>query len=80
MSKRVANTKNVTARNGRVRVGWQKRKKADQLTQMRDQLKGKEADDQLKATLDGISSMIGKLLPKRLIPNKARRLRSRRGS
>lgn len=65
MSKRVANTKMTTARNGRVRLGWRRVQQLNMLTKAQEQLSLQEMTESVKEQLKTIKTFIKKALPRK---------------
>jgi hypothetical protein len=67
MSKRVANTTARTARNGRVRIGWRKRRMLEMYEQQKDQLSLGKLDEAATEAFNAFKQQIRKMLPKRFL-------------
>lgn len=67
MSKRVANTRATTARNGRVRIGWRKKRMLTILENQQEQLALGKLDDAAKAAFDTFKNKARQILPKKFL-------------
>lgn len=68
MSKRVANTRSRTARNGRVRIGWRKRRMLSILEKQEEQLALGKLVGEAKVALAAFRKKVASIVPKRFLP------------
>lgn len=66
MSKRVANTRAKTARNGRVRIGWRKRRMLSLLEKQEEQARLGKLTDEAKEKFRAFKRHVKRLIPKQL--------------
>lgn len=67
MSKRVANTRSMTARNGRIRIGWKKRRMLSILEKQEEQLALGQLNDKAKEALSAFRAKVKSILPKKFL-------------
>ena len=67
MSKRIANTRAVTARNGRVRYGWRVKKLKTDLEKVDEQLQMQDLDEKLRVKYENFKQRAISILPKKLL-------------
>ena len=67
MSKRVANTKERTARNGRIRIGWRKRRMLTMLDKQEEQARMGKLDDEAKEKFEAFKKQVRRLIPKQIL-------------
>lgn len=68
MSKRVANTRAKTARNGRVRIGWRKRRALTIMEQQAEQARMGFLDEMATAAFNSFAAKVRSMVPKRFLP------------
>ena len=67
MSKRIANTKENTARFGRIRIGWRKRRMLSQIEKMEELDRMEKLKEKAKQKFETLKAKAMKIIPKKLL-------------